>query len=84
MPYMKCREDVEKNSGTWRFKAIANELKKLWEKLNFPFIEEKSIVRNVDIIINQSVDIDVESTENDTHDADYCPDDADDSEASVL
>lgn len=43
----------EVKSQNERRKLIVNELKILWEKLNFPRQSERSIVRKVDIIINK-------------------------------
>jgi len=40
-------------SRNGRFKVVANELKNLWEKLNFPFLTEKSIVRKIEALINK-------------------------------
>ena len=40
-------------SRNGRFKVIANELKKLHEKLNFPFLKEKSLVRKIETLTNK-------------------------------
>ncbi len=40
-------------SKNGRFKVIANQLKKLWMKFNFPIITDKSIVRKIEALINK-------------------------------